>query len=172
MELKTGYGSRVTVTGGRDVVVGGAVLKIESGKKTDLQFHLYTTKVYYTLEGTLKVNVMRDGVLRPVEAKAGAAFAVNKGLVYQLEAVGGDATVIEYTSRPENYLVEEGKMTEDVTVIARGTLPEPSPKPGEFATMTKEDEQKVEEPKEEPTKKTSRKKRTSKNKTTRKSTKS
>jgi len=140
MEQNTGYGSRVTVTGGAESLVGGAVLKIGADKKTDLQFHIHTTKVYYVLSGKLRISVMKDGALRSVEASEGGAFAVNRGLVYQLSGIE-DTVVVEFTSRPENYLVEDGKMMEDVTVIAKGTVLA-EVKDGEFATMSGEDEQK------------------------------
>ena len=97
-----------------------------------------------------------------MEANRGAALSVNRGLVYQLEGVE-DSTVVEFTSRPENYVVEDGKMVEDLTIIARGSAIVEPAKPGEFATMTEEDEKKVaEQVTKKPTRKTTRKKRTTK----------
>ena len=160
MEQPMGYGSRVTVTGGKRDIVGGAIHKVSAGKKTDLQFHVDTEKVFYILSGKLKVNIMKNATLQSIEVPADNAFAVGKGLVYQLEGIE-DTVVVEFISDASSYLVVDGKMpNDDVVVIARGT-PLPAP-----AVEEKKEEPKAEEPKKT-TKKAAKKKRSKK--TTKKS---
>lgn len=165
MEQPMGYGSRVTVTGGKRDVVGGAILKISAGKKTDLQFHVDTEKVFYILSGKLKVNIMKNATLQSIEAPADNAFAVGKGLVYQLEGIE-DAVVVEFISDAANYLVIDGKMpNDDVVVIARGT-PLSAP-----VVEEKKEEPKAEEKPKKTTKKATKKKRPARKKVTKKSAK-
>lgn len=92
--------------------VGGAVLEIEAGKKTDMIFHLFGGKLLYLLSGKLKVMVLKDGVVNSINVPAGASFYIRPGLVYQLEAIE-KALAIEF-AQVETF-------TTDISCVVKGT---------------------------------------------------
>ena len=46
--LKTGFGKRIAITAA-DASVGGVILEIEKGKRTDMVFHTHTKKLLYVM---------------------------------------------------------------------------------------------------------------------------
>jgi mannose-6-phosphate isomerase-like protein (cupin superfamily) len=106
-----GYGKRMSI-GHEGFGVGGAVLDMDAGKKTDMVFHRVNGKLLYLLSGNLKVVVLRDGVASSVNVEAGMSFYVRPGLVYQLEAVSR-AIVIEF-AQPEAF-------SSDIYCITKGS---------------------------------------------------
>jgi len=163
----TGYGKKI-VAKIEGQSVGGTILEIGEGKKTDMAFHIDTDKIVYLLGGELKALVLKDGKMGAILLKPGASFFIKRGLVHQFEAVQA-SVIVEFVS--DIHLYEN-----DLNVITKGTVLEPALEPGELAKMTPEDEAKVEAV--PPVKKTrarkkkpiTRKKTTTKKKTTRKKT--
>jgi len=129
MEGKTGFGQKIIVKHS-EWNLGGAVLEIEPGKRTDMVFHLQTRKVLYVLLGKINVVVLTDGKMAKVEMKKGASFAVKEGLIYQLEAVE-KAVVVEFLSHFDD-------TNPDVRCVSRGSVDAPVA-PAANVVMTEED---------------------------------
>ena len=125
---KVGFGNK-TLVKHENEYLGGAILEIEAGKKTDMAFHRLTDKLVYVLMGKLAVTVLKDGKMSTIAVDAGNSFFVRAGLVHQLEGLT-KAIVVEFVSVFPDY-------ESDVYVISRGTQPAP-------------EAPKVEEKKEEP----------------------
>lgn len=146
---ETGYGKKI-VAKMDGFSVGGTIMEIAEGKKTDMVFHVDIDKVVYLLGGELTAYVLRDGKMAGMTLKPGASFYVRRGLVHQFEAVKA-SIVVEFVSDINQY-------EKDINIITRGTVLPPV-EPGELAKMTPEDEAKLEEEEAKPVKKTPRKRR-------------
>ncbi|HEX5187018.1 MAG TPA: hypothetical protein VFV86_09020 [Nitrososphaeraceae archaeon] len=81
--------------------VGGRILKLDTGDKTDMVFHLDTLKVLYILFGNIKLSVIKDGRITNVELVNNNSFSVARGTVYQLEAIE-DSLIVEFVSAINN----------------------------------------------------------------------
>lgn len=139
VEGKTGYGQKVVVKH-EEFNMGGNVLEIEAGKRTDMIFHIHTRKVVYVLLGKVNVIILTDGKMAKVEMAKGASFAVKEGLIYQLEAVD-KSVVIEFLSHydeknPDVRCVSKGSALEVAAPVA----------PAANVVMTKEDNAVVAKP--------------------------
>jgi quercetin dioxygenase-like cupin family protein len=151
---KTGYG-RQTIVEHEDFHVGGSVMEIEAGKKTDTIFHRLHGKLVYILAGVVTVSVIQDGQIKSIRVRPGQSFYIKPGLAHSFESTQ-QAILIEF-SQKEIY-------KDDLFTLFKGTAPEVKSeeniKDGEFAKMAEEDIIKVtEEPEVEELKKATRKKR-------------
>lgn len=172
------FGTRI-VARNKDHNLGGAVMKIEAGKKTDLCFHLDVSKVVYVMNGNVKMVIVKDGRSKGLDLSPGSSFYINRGLVYQLEAVT-DSIVVEFPSDANRLYGVEGEATPDVNIVSKGfvatSAPTAEPAPGSAIRMTDEDKEKLETPAPAPvvtapvTSKTTPKKRTRKTSSTGKRT--
>lgn len=160
-----GYGKRVVVSAlAQDSRLGGAILEINKGKRTDLRFHMQNSKIIYLMSGQLRVWVLKEGQMTSLTVDPGASFFVRNGVMHQLEALE-NSIAVEFVSNVELY--DDG----DEHIVALGTAPEKIPevvKEGEFATMSPEDVAKATAPatpaRKKQTKKTQAKKTTTKRK--------
>lgn len=140
-----GFGARTRVHGSDSTPSSacGAVLEIESGKKTEMAFHLHNDKILYVMMGKVDVVVIRDGVIQRSEFSKGSSFVVSPGLVHQFEAKE-NTVMIEFGTNPEAYKNE----MKDTFVIEKGTAPpvvEEPKDPGFNVIMTDEDRAKAKE---------------------------
>lgn len=110
-KVDVGYG-KCALVAHEGFHVGGAVLEIEAGKKTDMVFHLLGGKLLYLLSGKLKVMVLKDGVVNSINVPAGASFYIRPGLMYQLEAID-KSLAIEF-AQVETF-------TTDISCVVKGT---------------------------------------------------
>lgn len=154
---KVGFGRRITVVGSSSSTpVGGAILEIDAKKKTDMVFHLTTSKVFYLVTGKLKINLLRDGKVSSIVVSEQKSFEVPPGLIFQLEGVADRSMVVEFSSNPAVYmrddtgapmfndsrLVSAGTPVVEPKVVPEQTTPVPAQKiqvpatSGEFAKMT------------------------------------
>ena len=160
-ENQVEYGNRVVIKN-TDHNLGGAIMSIEAGRRTDMCFHLKNKKVIYLLSGKVRVAVLQDGRTRSIELNPGQSFFAQPGFIHQLEAVE-KSVVVEFASDPNALYDENGA---DTNVIMRGTAvppsPEPSVEPGSAIRMTEADKAAAEEEKPTPKKRTTRKKTTKK----------
>lgn len=109
--IEVGYGRRALVAH-EGCHVGGAIVEIEAGKKTDMVFHLNGGKLLYLLSGKLKVLVLKDGIVNSVNVPAGTSFYIRPGLIYQLEAIE-KALAVEFA--------EVQTFTTDINCVVKGT---------------------------------------------------
>lgn len=164
-ENKVGYGDRIVIRNAEHNI-GGAIMKIEAGKKTDMCFHIYNKKVMYVLSGKVKVTVIQEGQMKAVELVAGSSFFVKEGFMSQMEAVE-DSVVVElpsdanklYGDSPDRHIISKGTQVES----------EQSEEPGSAVLMTEEDKANAEVEEKPKTKRRSRKKKTTKRATRTKS---
>lgn len=136
---KVGFGRRITVVGSKnDASVGGAILEIDAKKKTDMIFHLTTTKVFYLLTGLLKINLLKDGKVSSLTLSAQRSVEVPPGLIFQLEGVADKSMVVEFSSDPRVYVkCEDGKpLLDDIRLVSAGTpVVEPKVVPEQMAPV-------------------------------------
>jgi hypothetical protein len=112
-DAKTAFGKKVVVTA-HEEGLGGVILEIEKGKKTDMVFHVSVKKLLYVVMGKLFITVLADGKMAKVEAVAGSSFAVREGLAYQLEGAE-KSIVVEFSN---------GWLPKDVHCISKGSVEE------------------------------------------------
>lgn len=156
-----GYGSRA-VLWDKAQNVGGAIHKIEAGKKTDMVFHTRLVKVLYLLGGDVIIRVIKDGQVKVLKFDPGTSLSIPPGFMYQLEA-NQESIVVEFTNDPSGAYSDDDEF-KDVHVISKGTTPmldvakdtEPA------IVMSEEDKEAA---KKATKKKTTKKKSTSKKKT-------
>ena len=129
---KTGYGQKIVVKH-EEFGMGGNILEIEVGKRTDMIFHIHTRKVVYVLMGKVNVIILTEGKMAKVEMASGASFAVKEGLIYQLEAIE-KAVVVEFLSHYD-------EKNPDLRCVSKGSVLEAQMPvtPAANVVMTKED---------------------------------
>jgi len=115
-DAKTAFGKKVVITA-HEEGLGGVILEIEKGKKTDMVFHVSVKKLLYVVMGKLFITVLADGKMARVEAVAGSSFAVREGLAYQLEGAE-KSIVVEFSN---------AWLPKDVHCISKGTAAEEAP---------------------------------------------
>jgi len=124
MTDKVGFGRRITIVGGSGcATAGGAILEIDAKKKTNMVFHLTTTKVFYLITGLLKINLLKDGRVSSLTLSAQRSVEVPPGLIFQLEGVADKSMVVEFSSDPRVYVKgEDGKpLVNDIRLVSAGT---------------------------------------------------
>ena len=127
-EMKeVGFGKHVVVDA-ENSTVGGAVLEIEPGKRTDTIFHMQYEKVMFVLSGKIKATVIKDGRMSTIDVVAGQSFYVKPGLVHSLEAIER-SVVIEFTNtdmyKHDIHCVFKGTPTSAETVAALASAATP-----------------------------------------------
>lgn len=158
-----GYGSRAVIRD-KEHNIGGAIHKVEAGKRTDMLFHTRLTKVLYLLAGDATIRVIKDGQVKGMKFEAGTSLSIPPGFMHQIEAKT-DTIIVEFINDPSTaYNTEEGG-DNDTHVISKGTndivaLPEEKTQPA--IVMSEEDKA--------ATKKTTKKKTTKKKSTRKKKT--
>lgn len=88
----------------------GKILHINSGCKFSMHYHLEKIETFFVLVGTVKIRLIDTATAKIEEGilKAGDIFEITRGLPHQLEAIDGDAEVIEastYSSDDDSYRV-------------------------------------------------------------------
>ena len=136
---KTGYGRKVVVKH-EEFCMGGNILEIEVGKRTDMIFHLQNRKIVYVLLGKVNVIVLTDGKMAKMEMNKGASFAVKEGLIYQIEGVE-KSVIVEFLSHLDD-------KNPDVRCVSKGSVEEivAPAAPAANVVMTKEDNAVVAKP--------------------------
>jgi len=115
-----GYGSRAVVWD-KARNVGGAVHKIEAGKKTDMVFHTRLTKVLYLLGGKATIRVIKNGQIKGIPFEPGTSLSIPPGFMHQVEAET-ECIVIEFVNDPSSaYGSDEDN--KDTHVVSKGTTP-------------------------------------------------
>lgn len=157
-----GYGSRA-VLWDKARNIGGAIHKVEAGKRTDMMFHTRLTKVLYLLGGEATLRVIKDGQVNSMKFEPGSSISLPPGFMYQVEAAS-DSIVVEFVNDPSLAYGDEP----DNHVISRGTtpmvnVPEQDEELPPAIVMTDADKAGLEEAEKKTTKKKStRKKRSTK----------
>ena len=83
----------------------GKILKINSGQRLSLQFHVDKDETIYVTKGNLKLYYaeQRDGQLKQATLQPGESFRVRPGTLHRFSAEFGDVELLEVsTDYPED----------------------------------------------------------------------